>query len=492
MGKQVVFVFTVIALVPALTGQVRADSYDLRDDGYVTPVKKQSGGTCWAHGTMAVMESNLLVTGNWFIAREHGYPDLAEYHLDWWNGFNQHNNDDTDSPTGGGVEVGKGGDYRMATAYMTRGEGAVRSFDVDPYWPPPRDSESYHKYYPRHVEWYVLKDDLSNIETIKNAIRTHGALGTAMSMSGYGGGGYNISYQPPSDSGTPGHAVAIVGWDDEKVTEAPQGNGAWLCKNSYGVIFGEQGYFWISYYDKHCCRHPEMGAVSFQDAELLAYDHIYYHDYHGWRKTKTDINEAFNAFSSVSQKPITAVSFYTAADNVNYTVKIYDRFEGGELLDELSIKSGNIQYTGFHTIDLDTPVFIGSKDDFYVYVNLSAGGHAYDCSSYIEVLMSQPSIQPPFEDISDEPVRVESQRQWSSEQEFRELGKMDLDDSSPGVFVDSSSSPGQSYYYSQGWWQDLYYLDNTANFCIKALRWRDNPTDSASHQPDRWGLRSKQ
>ena len=46
---------------------------------------------------------------------------------------------------------------------------------------------------------------------------------------------------------------------------------------------------------------------------------------------------------------------------------------------------------------------------------------------------------------------------------------MDLAGSSPGVFVESSSSPGQSYYHSQGWWQDLYYLDNTANFCIKAL-----------------------
>jgi len=191
MGKQAIFVFTVIALVPALAAQVRADSYDLRNDGYVTPVKDQQGGTCWAHGTMAAMESNLLVTGNWFIAREYEYtsneytdtefPYLSEYHLDWWNGFNQHNNDDTDPPTGAGLEVHMGGDYRVATAYMTRGEGAVRGFDVeyeDSFRePPPRDSESYHKYYPRHVEWYVLKNDLSNIETIKDAIRTHGALG---------------------------------------------------------------------------------------------------------------------------------------------------------------------------------------------------------------------------------------------------------------------------------------------------------------------------
>jgi C1A family cysteine protease len=487
MGKQAIFVFAVIALVLALAAQVRGDSYDLRDDGYVTPVKNQIEGTCWAHGTIAAMESNLLVIGNWFIAREYEYtsneytdtefPYLSEYHLDWWNGFNQHNNDDTDPPTGAGLEVHMGGDYRVATAYMTRGEGAVRGFDVEYedsfYEPPPRDSNSYHKYYPRHVEWYVLKNDLSNIESIKDAIRTHGALGTALrSADNFYSSFYNSYYQPPSNSGNPGHAVAIVGWDDEKVTQAPQA-GAWLCKNSWGTYWGEQGYFWISYYDKHCCRHPEMGAVSFQDVELLTYDHIYYHDCHGWRETLTSASEAFNAFNAMGQKPITAVSFYTAADNVNYTVRIYDRFEGGELLDELSVKSGSIQYTGFHTIDLDTPVFLEENDDFYVYVNLSAGGHAYDCSSYIEVLLNQPSPQPPFEDdLPEEPASFEAQ--WARGGEFRELGKMDLSASSPGVFVESSSSPGQSYYLSsQGrWprWVDAYYhLDETANFCIKAL-----------------------
>jgi len=307
------------------------------------------------------------------------------------------------------------------------------------YTAPARSDPSYNYYFARDVEFYIAGEDLSNIDFIKEKLMAEGVLSTALGWTGFYNSSDNTYYQPWTSDQPPYHAVAIVGWDDNKVTKAPN-PGAWLCKNSWGTGWGDAGYFWVSYYDKQCCQHPQMGAVSFQDVERMRYDRVYYHDYHGWRNTLTECTEALNAFTAAGDELLEAVSFYTAADTVEYTVKVYDNFESGVLESELTSQSGIIYHTGFHTVDLNTPLELTEGDDFYLYVELSHGGHAYDQTSDIDILLGAT---------------------------YR-------------ATVVSDGNLGESYYREDGQWFDLFFDDNSANFCIKGYATYDSDNDGVN------------
>lgn len=77
-----------------------------------------------------------------------------------------------------------------------------------------------------------------------------------------------------------------------------------------------------------------MGAITFKVVEQMKYDNIYYHDYHGWRATKQDCQEGFNAFTAEKNEFISAVNFFTAVGSVDYTIKIYDSFQSSGLQNE--------------------------------------------------------------------------------------------------------------------------------------------------------------
>ena len=408
------------------------ESFDLRDvngKNYVTGVKDQRPyATCWAHAIMACMEGNLLITDNWKNAGEEGEPDLSESHIDWWNGFNVFNNDDV--PGSDGLSVHYGAEIRTASAYFSRGEGAVREIDArynETIIPPERTNSSYHYYYLNNIEWYDIGENLTNMNLIKNKLMSYGPIDIAFCYDIRFLDRINYTYyQPPNNSLAINHDVAVIGWDNNKETQAPY-PGAWLCKNSHGIDWGLDGYFWISYYDKYCCHYDDREwTASFQGVEPMPYNQFFYHDYHGWQDTLDECTEAFNAFHTKSGTTLQAVNFFTASDNVDYIVRIYDVFEENEVKEELSSISGTIQNMGFHTVRLSNPVDIIPEDDFYIYLSLSNGGQPYDRT-------------------------IEKYEWWGNKK------------------VESISHPGESYYYKDGVWHDFYDFDNTSNFCIKGL-----------------------
>lgn len=448
-------------------------SFDLRDSNLVTTVKSQKSGTCWCHGTMSGVEGELLRNGNWTAAGETGEPNMAEYHLSWWNGFSECWNYDLypECDTGHGPPTHNGGDYKIFTAYMSRFDGPVREVDapaehitgtgindIPDQTEIPLTKSSYHRWYIPDICWYYIDGDggqgsLANIDIIKYALMRSGVMPTNY----YHSSTYQwtctdddkmFMYQDFDDSGDANHSVAIVGWNNN-VRGIKSGNytprGAWLVKNSWG---SSKDFFWISYYDKHCCRNEEMSVVSMHDVLPLPYTNVYFHDYHGWRDTLTIAKEAFNKFvvKNDADEYLIDVSFITTVDHENWEVKVYDTFEGGELKNELSSASGSEIHMGYHTKKLNKPVTLIDGNDFYIYVGFEKGFQAYDRTSSPPVLTLEKPKAP--------------------------------------ILVWSKSEPGQSYYRtsSSSEWTDLYEYEESItvdgdeydcqgsqNFCIKGL-----------------------
>ena len=69
------------------------------------------------------------------------------------------------------------------------------------------------------------------------------------------------------------HAVTIIGWDDHFPKEnfleghLPPGDGAWICRNSWGENWGMDGYFYLSYYD--------MNITLVESFEFLTTEELY-------------------------------------------------------------------------------------------------------------------------------------------------------------------------------------------------------------------------
>ncbi len=443
------------------------ETYDLRDHDLVTSVKAQKGGTCWAHATASSLESDLLRTGAWEAAGETGDPNMAEYHLSWWMGFNTEWNGDFNGGNSDGLGVHDWGDFKMFCSYMSRLEGPIReqdapgddnsSYSYDNK--PDLFKQSYHRWYVPDINWYFIDGDgpfgnMKYIDSIKNEVINYGVCptnylcnGSATQTGTYQN--YKTHYQPNSTTSGPNHNIGIIGWDDDATTRYSE-KGAWLLKNSWGPSSSSTPYLWISYWDKHCCRHYEESCVSFRGVQPVPYKNVYYHDYHGWRGGLETAKECFNKYivDNTADEYMIDVSFFTLSVDEEWEIKIYDKFINDELQDELASASGKVWAIGYHTRKLSKPVTLKDGDDFYIYFKVTKGGLAYDRTS-----------SPFNEEGSSKQVRADA-------------------------LVPSKAAEDESYYRTSptSEWTDLYDYEETIqvdgqsvdcqgshNFCLKGF-----------------------
>ncbi len=98
----------------------------------------------------------------------------------------------------------------------------------------------------RAVAWgYVSADERPpSVEQLKVALLQHGPLVVGLTstqkLHAYQGGLFSEPAPIDKTAHKTKHVVLLVGWDDSRGE-----HGAWKIKNSWGPMWGEQGFMWI-------------------------------------------------------------------------------------------------------------------------------------------------------------------------------------------------------------------------------------------------------
>lgn len=329
--------------------------YSSVDCGRKPTVKSQgSYGTCWALAATSALESALLPEEQAVFSADH----LALH-----NAFT--------------VPVNDGGDARMTMAYLSSWQGPVTEAE-DPYG----DGYSPDGLLPAvHVQEIQLFDG-ADIQEIKAAVQKYGAVQTSLFMSretvlpkmGYYNEWTSAYYDPQEE--TQDHEIVILGWDDSfsrfLFSQIPDKDGAFICQNSWGEEFGEQGIFYVSYADANIVR----TAVAYTKIEPTDnYDKIYQTDDCGWRgRQGYDDGTCWfaNVYCAGEGERLAAAGFYAVGENTSYELYLSEAPSGtADFSKRRLLKSGTFQRSGYYTVKLPEEILLEAGERFALLVHIN-------------------------------------------------------------------------------------------------------------------------
>lgn len=328
-------------------------AFDLRDEGRVAPTMNQgTESTCWAHASTGAMESALRPEDNAFFDVE-----------------------DMIAKKGYSFKGKTGGDYSQALAYLLSWKGPVTLGTSEPV-------KDYHL---SEVRFFTADD----IDAIKLAIYKNGGVtssiysDTASTGTMVSSPYYNALKNAYCYTGTeePNHDIVIIGWDDERPASdfggKARGKGAFICQNSWGEDFGDNGVFYVSYYDSN------IGSQAVSYSRIMSsegYDIIHQSDLCGWTGQIGYSGEnvfAANIFTAGVDEDVSACGFYALGKDTIYEVYIVEDFQGVEDLSKRKpVASGRLENKGYYTISFDSPVFVSAGERFAVMLSITTPGVA--------------------------------------------------------------------------------------------------------------------
>ena len=340
-------------------GLIFPSYYNLVDDGFVTPVKDQKdSGNCWSFAVLAALESCILKsTGEIYDLSEENMKNLMASFSDY----------------GWQIDVNDGGYDDMGIGYLVGWLGPVLESE-DPFDDKSALSPLLNSL--THIQnvVYLKRNDYLDNDCIKEAILKYGAVATGIYYSGLyllDDSYYYYDVIMPSN-----HAVTIVGWDDtysrNNFNHIPPGDGAFIVKNSWGEDWGNDGYFYVSYYDT---KFAQVGrdevSYTFILNDTMRYDKNYQYDISGktdYLITGHDNVWYQNIFTATAEEYLCAVSTYFNYQT-NWDVSIY-------VNGEFKLTKSGKSRPGYYTINLGDLIHLNEGDKFNVVFKIKCDKHA--------------------------------------------------------------------------------------------------------------------
>lgn len=337
---------------------VLPERYDMRELSRVTPVRDQGRyGTCWAFASLAALETTLTPKENLVFS-----PD----HMSLCNGFS--------------LDQNAGGEYTMAIAYMASWKGPVYESD-DPYGDGETDDTLKAR---KHLEEAQIIGS-KNYTGIKEAVYKYGAVETSIYTQMTTADSWSMYYNRDratyyyDKEAACNHDIIIVGWDDhfpkEYFTVQPEKDGAFICKNSWGTKFGEDGYFYVSYEDANI---GTTNVVYSKLGNADNFNHIYQSDLLGWTGQLGYNRESAyfaNVYKAGKNEELAAVSFYATDVNTSYKVYVVPKFEDADSLNQRTlVAEGSFDNAGYYTVRLDKAVILEDNQKYAVVVYIETPG----------------------------------------------------------------------------------------------------------------------